>query len=518
VDPPATPPEPDVATEIASGRSLLSGGLWNGVNQLLPQLYTLIQSVVAARVLGPSEMGHQSFIAWVSISVKTLVTGGVPVALMRYVGESVGRGRPGSARVLVRWSLRIEIAGASLGGLIIIGIGLHNGRLQNAWFLAAVVCILTSLHTIPYGVLVGVQRWRQAAIIGLTLGALSTIGTVGALLAGAGVTGMFAVEALIAAASLVWTSGAAQRAYAQFGDGSAAEPSLQREFSRYAAVASVLVVFEVIVWKRSEFFFLDRYSTAAELAQYSVAFAAATAISRLPQGMASVLSPAMASMFGAGEFERVRVGFSRAVRLVATASLPIAAGSVAAGPALLDVVYGDQYRKAGTVIVVLMLAFPFVPLASLGTSVVHGYGRVRLALTAIAFAAVIDVGLAAALVPKMGASGAAIANAGGQLVAGILLLYFAARLAGPLDLAPATLLRAALASAVAGAVSWAAVHGAGGVLGIVLAAVGGTGTFAVLLVALRGVVTSDAEWIRDNAGDRFGGAIGVAAARFLREP
>ena len=50
--------------------------------------------------------------------------------------------------------------------------------------LCNIVCVLTALHTVPYGVLIGIQRWRQAATIGLTLGAVATLSTVAVLVTG----------------------------------------------------------------------------------------------------------------------------------------------------------------------------------------------------------------------------------------------------------------------------------------------------------------------------------------------
>lgn len=518
--PPATPVATDdaVPTNTTTGRSLLTGGLWNGLNSTLPQLYTLVQSVVAARVLGPALMGRQSYIAWAAISVKMLVTGGVPLALMRFVGESIGRGRPGAARALVGWAFRLELLGAFLGGAVVVAIGFGNGRLLNAWLLAALVCVLTTLHTVPYGVLIGVQRWRQAAAIGLTLGGLGTAGTVIALAAGAGVTGMFAVEALIAAASLVWTSAAARRAFGTIAPVTEPDEEARRAFNGYALVATVLVMFEVVVWKRSEFLFLERYSTAVALANYSVAFAAATAIARLPQGMAMVLSPAVASLYGAGELDRIRSGISRSIRLVALASFPIAAGTLAIGPALLSAVYGSEYRDAGAVLVVLMLSFALVPLGSLGTSVVHGFGRVRMALVIVGIAAAVDIAIALALVPHQGAIGAAWANTAAQFVGGLLILLAANRLAGPFSIELATIIRGLLASVLMGLAAGAASRAIGGVPGALAGIVVGLVTFPALLLALRGVADDDARWLRDHVGDRLGGLVGRAAQRFVVEP
>jgi O-antigen/teichoic acid export membrane protein len=460
-------------------------------------------------------MGHQSYIAWVAISVKMIVTGGMPVALMRYVGELIGRGRPGAARALVGWAFRLELLGAFTGGAVVLAVRTFNGSFANAWTFAAIVCVLTTLHTVPYGVLIGIQRWRQAATIGLTLGAVGTVSTVVVLATGGGLTAMFAVEAVVAALSLTWTSAVARRSFAAIAPASEPDPETRREFNGYAAVASLIVVFEVVVWKRSEFLFLERYGTAAALANYSVAFAMATAIARLPQGMASVLSPAVASMYGAGALDRIRSGMGRAIRLVATVSFPIAAGTLAVGPTLLREIYGNDYAQAGTVLLVLMTSFPFVPLGSLGTSVVHGFGRVRLALAVVAVAAVVDIVTAILVIPAHGAVGAAVANSVAQVVGGTLVLVAANRVAGPFPLAPATLLRAAVASAATGGAAWAVTHVVAGPLGVAAAVLVGLVSFPVLLVAFRGIADDDARWLQDNAGERLGGSVGWLAGRFV---
>ena len=52
------------AAEATTGQTVLTGGLWHGLGLLLPQLYTVVISVAAARILGPDDLGRQSFIAF----------------------------------------------------------------------------------------------------------------------------------------------------------------------------------------------------------------------------------------------------------------------------------------------------------------------------------------------------------------------------------------------------------------------------------------------------------------------
>src|SRR5437879_6127711 len=97
----------DAAT-ATTGATVLSGGAWKAASLLLPQLYALIQSIVAARFLGPAGMGVQSFIAFTELSVVNLLTVGLSISLMRYIGELLGRRRGGEVRDLLARAPRVR--------------------------------------------------------------------------------------------------------------------------------------------------------------------------------------------------------------------------------------------------------------------------------------------------------------------------------------------------------------------------------------------------------------------------
>ncbi len=495
-----------------SGARALTGGLWSGLRETLPQFYALIQSVIAARVLGPELMGRQSYIAWATLSIKVFVTGGIPVALIRSVGEWIGRGRPGVAARLVRLAWRIELGGAAVAGVVVVSVGLHEHSLRSAWLWAAVACLLAVLHGVPYAVLLGTQQFRRAAAIGLIQGGLATVATAAVLLGGGGVAGMFAVEAAAAALSLGATTVLARRALSVGREGP--DRAVRTAFLRYASASSVLVVLELVVWKRSEFFFLGRYSSPVAIAQYSVAFALASAVARIPRGMASVVTPAVATLFGAGSHDRIRDGFGRSVRLISLVTFAVTAATVALGPGTLRVVYGNDYERSGTVLLILFVSFPFVPLATLGMALLQGLGQVARSIVATAAAAVVDLALAVALVPRYAEIGAAIANVGAQVVGGGLLLFFARQAVGRVDLGGRSFVGGVTASALAGMAAWFGDQ-LGGVAGLLVGASAGLLVFAAVGVPLRVLRSDDAEWLRDTAGSRLGGRVGLVAGRFV---
>jgi O-antigen/teichoic acid export membrane protein len=495
---------------------VLGGGLWQVVSATLPQLYTLVVSVVAARYLGADGLGRQSFISFVETTAIALLSAGLPIGLMRAVGEAIGREEQTSVRPLVAWAWRLELLGAGAGAAVLAGAALAGAEPQAAWLFAAVAAVGGILHTVPSALLIGLQRWRQASIAGLATGGIGTVLTIVVLAAGAGITGMFAVEAAMSLVGLVWTSALARRAERRLERGPADIGPLKRQTARFAAIASVAVVLNVIVWRRSEFIFLDHYSTDAEIAYYSVAFALITAVVRLPGTVGTVLSPAVATLFGAGAFDRIRSGFARALRLAIMATLPLLALTIALGPAALTEVWGPEFEAARDPLVVMACASIVVPMSILSVAVLIGLGNLRGQLLIDAAAAAVNIVLAFALIPHHGALGAAIANSGAQIVSGVAALAYASRLVGGVHWRPFWLLPAALVSAATGIVAWAVLSAVGGMAGLILGTLAGVVVFAGLGMLVRIVPADDAQWLAGDAGDRLGGLVGTLAARFGR--
>jgi O-antigen/teichoic acid export membrane protein len=520
-DPPSrSGPEPEqVESDTAAsttGRSVLAGGLWHLASYGIPQAYLLVVSIAAARFLGPDGMGRQSFIAFVSLTTTVLLADSVSVSLMRYIGETLGRGREEQLPGLVAWAWRIEGVAAVCGAAVLVIPALLGAEPRGAWALAGVVTAAGVMHAVPTAVLIGLQRFRQAAVVGLTTGLVGTVAVTIVLWQGGGITGMFAVEAVVGILNLAWTGTLARRSFAPMRAGAgppSAAPHLRRSMARFALLSSIGLVFDLIVGTRSEFFFLNRFSSDAEIAFYSIAFSAVMALRLIPRSLASATAPAFATLYGAGSLDRIRSGYSRSLRLLLLTSLPLTAVGFALGPELIQLVYGESYKGAGGPIQILFLGFPLIALSTIANSVLIGMSHVRRPLTASAIAAAIDVGLALALIPVLNAKGAAIANVGGQGSYALLMLFFASRLASPVDWRPWTMLRGAMASGLAGLAAWGVDTALEGVevAGLCAGAAAAAAAFVLLGALLRILPADDAGWIDESFGTRLCGGVGKLA-------
>jgi O-antigen/teichoic acid export membrane protein len=499
------------AAAVTTGATVLSGGAWKTAALLLPQLYALIQSIVAARFLGPSGMGVQSFIAFTELAVVSLLTVGLSNSLMRYTGELLGRRRGGEVRELVSWGWRVQAVGAALAGAGLGLVALSGAHVASAWGLAAVAATVSILHNVPSAVLIGTQRWRDASIVGLVTGMVATGAIVAVLAAGGGITGMFAVEAAVAVVNLAWTGALAHRQLLRIAPTprrEAAAAALRRDARTYAILASLTSVVTFVVWRRSELFFLQHYSSSAEIAFYSIPFSLMTALIALPQSLSEVVSPAVATLFGAGARERIQRGYGRGARLLIVLTLPVTAGALALGPETVRVIWGSDYASAGTVFLILLAPLPAIPLVNLSRAFLTGIGEIRLPLLITLVAGAVNIGLDFLLVPIYDARGAAVANGCAQLAAGLPILAVARRRVGAIPWAAPALARAALASAGAGAAAWACVRLLGGAPGVIAGLAVEAVALVVLGAVLRILPAEDAVWLDEAVGARLGGLVG----------
>jgi O-antigen/teichoic acid export membrane protein len=493
--PPLQPGDEISAAGPTVGTRAFRGGLWQSAAQVAPYLWTMIMSVVAARILGPDQMGRQSFIAFAVVVVQTLCVGGLGNALLRYVAELRGRGRERALPSLAAWGWRLSAVAGSFGALVLFAITAAGASPTWAWIFAGVAALSGALNKVPGTILIGTQRWRLHARVVIVTGSGSVLATVIVLLLGGGVSGMLGVIAATAVAMLIWMTALARRLLRPMSLEPEPLGSLRAELLRFSLAMSVPVILNLVVFQRSELFFLERFSSDAQIALYSIAFSTTAALIAVPAAIGSVLTPSVATLVGSGEFERIRRGYSRVLRLGLLFSLPLTGAGLALGPGLLHLVYGHRYAGAGDILLIILATLPLTPLVGASSALLIGYGRLRAPIVVSSIAAAADIGLAALLVPRLDAIGAGIANTGAFSVAAVLLIGYAVRLVGGVQLGWRSVVRVAAVSVAASGLARLLLV-AGDSAGVFVAAAAvEVAVLAVLAVALRVVPEEDAAFL-----------------------
>ncbi len=512
----STEAPPSAAVDELSGSTILSGGLWVIASSGLPQIYVLASSILIARFLSVDDMGLQSFIAFVSSSIILVCSFGLSGSLVRYGGELLGRNELDSLRGLVWWTARIQLGGALVAGAAMATIGLFSHD-QVLWMWGAVGTTFGTIVNIPAAVLFVLRRWREASVITLVIGLAYTIGIALALSLGWGLAGVFGIGTILGGIAALWTSWLAWRRLNAVAPRSGPHTALHRPLVGYAATIWAGFLLTFIVMRRSEFFFLDRYSSTKAIAYYSVAFAVIAGFGSAVEALAGVVAPTVASLSGSGETDRIGPAFSRAIRLVILVSMPITTLGTVFGPAVIRAVYGSDYARTAAPLRIMFLPFPLLALMTLSGGLLWGSGRVRLWLLTFCFAAAVDVTLDFILVPHLAQVGAALANSCAQVTAAVFVLSYTTRSFGPVDWHARVLVRATVAALLAASAGWLGVEFIGGPAGIVIGALAALTVLAGLSRALRTVPAIDGMWLTTAVRGRVGEAI-ARVVRLAIEP
>jgi peptidoglycan biosynthesis protein MviN/MurJ (putative lipid II flippase) len=136
-----------------------------------------------------------------------------------------------------------------------------------------------------------------------------------------------------------------------------------------------------------------------------------------------------------------------------------------------------------------------MPLLSMTQAVLYALGKLRFLIVVGIAATLVNISLDLLLIPAHDAVGAALANAGAQLAAGVPGLIFVGRMLGPAGMTFGYVLRSLGTAGLMGGAAYGALVVVGGLLGVLAGlVVGGLVLFAAGKV-LKPLAAADAEWV-----------------------
>ena len=405
--------------DMAGRRGALVGGLWNAAQMVLPLLGTTALSIVLGRVLGPDLLGEQSLISYSEALLAGVLVMSLQTATLQMMSVSLGSRNASTAGTYAYWGMIGQIINGLLSAAILIGVGVTT-EYAWAWILAGITGLVNAVgwgyatrviaHSGTWTSVASRRLWTQ--LLGQLIAAI-------AVLLGAGLNAVFAANLVSAAVLLSLIRRLVPTEVAR-------ERFFPKDLLRLWGLFLLRAVLLQVVAQRVEFLFLAAYSTPDQIAMYSIPFSVITAAVLVPSSIIAAGMPAMAAREGAGQSAQVAEHLGSAVRVTIAASIPLALGLAALGPSLIVVLYGAQYVQAGQLLAWMAPLVLVLPAAAVCETYWYGIASLRTPLVTATIAAVIDLALSFALIPRFDALGAAWANLGGQ-GAGALLLLLATR-------------------------------------------------------------------------------------------
>lgn len=408
--------------------------LWIALDVVSALIGGAVISVLVARLMGPERLGHFSYVMWVAGMAGTLATSGIAVALRRYAAEAVGRSDWVTVRALVRTTFRWQAVAATVvissGTAVVVTLVPPQHR---AFTLLAVLSVFPfMLMAISAGAVEATQRYDKSVKASVMGNLTNLLGTIAAVAFGWDLVGLTA--ALLASRLLdcILRYRAYRECFASIPDTPSREsldPSLRGRVVRFAGQTTVLLAINVVVWDRSEVFFLKQLGPIQEVGFYSLSFSIVRQVLTIPGILAAA---AGANLLVEQGRDPARLGSvaAQVVRFLGLLSFPLALGLAAISGPLVRLLYGEAFRPAIPVLVVvavLGLSNAFLMTAEHLLAATENQGfRWRWGAVAAALNITFDL----LFIPWAGALGAAVANGLAQGVATAGLWAFVIRRLG----------------------------------------------------------------------------------------
>lgn len=390
-----------------------------------------------ARLLGPEGMGNYSYAVWVSALLLSAAHGGVPTAMTRYIAETLARRRWYAlkrvfARLLV-WQIAVVLV-VCLTALLILRLT-HPER--PVLYLIAIAIVLPQvLHQAVTGAMTGLQRFDRIATVSVISATLNVGAVVIAASLRCGPAGVLLFVCLATSLSVIFGLLLLNSTFR--GMSSDSQNWETKEFESYRSLElrvrwfSVtvwyLVLLDLVVWDRSEVFFLKRYSHISQVAIYSIAFTLVSKMWEAASSVTSNLAPLAADAIGKSDSEGVGRLYYRAVRYIHALLFPICIFGVGVCRPAVVLLYGRQYLSIVPVLQILLIVPVLLSLTEAGVAIVYAFERQGFLALAVTPTALLNIALAWLMVPRYGAIGAALASTAAQLVEAGVMIWLATRI------------------------------------------------------------------------------------------
>jgi O-antigen/teichoic acid export membrane protein len=206
---------------------------------------------------------------------------------------------------------------------------------------------------------------------------------------------------------------------------------IRKRVVNYTLIAAGIAIADLVVWERSEVFFLAKFARSEDVAFYSLAFSlSATILNFLPGAVAGVLMPMISQRRGASDEGDIDRLFVVGTRYIAMFALPIGVGAGVLAVPFVSLLYGPSYMPAAGALQILLIGAVFGTITRASASVLYGTAHHGFLLKMGCAFAVVNIILDIALIPRFGVLGAAVANSTVQVMVAILANYYVCRIRG----------------------------------------------------------------------------------------
>jgi len=392
-------------------RNFAYSSLSSGTAALLFVLF-----VIAARVLGHDEFGKFSFALALGGVFETLMDFGLHQVTIRAIARDKSR-----APSLLRHALTIKLvwAGGALGLLILTANILRpQPDIRFACYLIGGSLVFRSYMLTIRGVLQGLEHFGWDSVVTIADRGLLLLFGAAALWGGFGLRGLTIAFVLARGAALGLAGVLTELRLG--GVGLRYDRDVWQDLHRTALpLGFFLVVLNLYSYVDSVM--LGYMRTDAELGLYSAAYKTYEGLTYAALAVSAVLTPRLSALYTTDRVAHRRLAL-RGVAGSTMFGVVVAAVAYLIATPLLTLLMGPEYGAATAPMQILVVGLPVVFAIWILHAIAISVDREQLLLRTGLIGLVVNVGLNLYVIPRMGASGAALATVAGEVVSMTVLV------------------------------------------------------------------------------------------------
>jgi O-antigen/teichoic acid export membrane protein len=374
-----------------------------------------VANAVVARSLGVEGYGELAFLTVALTLAFPLANLGFTPAFIQAGSRAETSGRHGVADQLLQRSLGFHLA---IELPILLGVAVTLTWDKPLWQAAAIggAVVLSCLLSGPALVITIENRTAAGAKIAIVVNLLVQTAAILTAVLTASASAVWAVRSLVPALGLALNFVVIDRTRRRVVLQPRLPRGLDRDFWRFALLTWVGTMVALLVFSRSEIFLLQAFDLPVALGLFALAFGLSQQMTAPADALLHPLLPAMSGILASFP-ERAQAAFERSTRVSALVCGAIAAAVLPLLVIAVPLIYGEAFRSAAWLLVPLALMSMFQSANNPVLAFVNARQRAGLRLKVMLVALVVDVAVALATIPVLGAWGAVMAAVAGQLLA-----------------------------------------------------------------------------------------------------
>lgn len=391
--------------------NIFKNSVWNLILFVIQGVTGLAMSILIARYLGPELMGEYSYVIWLIGIISLAISMGLPNAVTKFLSELIGSEGETHANTMYSTLLQLQFIIALAVSIILILLFYCNllPDRKDYYLIAFISLIPVCMSAFLTAVFQGLQNFRIISIVGSAISLLQTALVVLCIKLEAGLMGLIAVlliGGLLQTLILVKSTGLAL----DFTGWLKIPKKLRDNVARYSLHVYWTVLLSLIVWQKSEIFFLKMYSTSDAIAFYSIAFNAVLILTTLASLFAAVIFPVLSNFHGAGYTQGVQNIYATSIKAVVIFYLPLCICFIVTAKPLIVLMYSAEYIAVYPLLIIMVVSALFSALGIIFANVILAVNRSDLQAKYVTLQAAVTIALDFVLIPQFGATGAAVAN------------------------------------------------------------------------------------------------------------